>query len=175
MSQPYAIRPLESADFAAFLDIQGDALKNAPEIFGSDYDWFDSLSILSKEQRYEKFVLFPYQYLLAAVSADRTILGMVGFSCDHHLTKLRHKGRIWGLYVRPAVRGHGIASALVRNVIMAAEEIGCEQIQLSVSTNNKDSYSLYLRLGFSVYGTESHAVKLQDGYVDEYLMSKFLR
>ena len=36
------------------------------------------------------------------------------------------------------------------------------------------SYGLYLRLGFTVYGTEIHAMKIEESYVDEYLMTKFL-
>jgi ribosomal protein S18 acetylase RimI-like enzyme len=99
---------------------------------------------------------------------------MVGFSCDHTRTKVRHKGRIWGMYVIPTHRGRGIASTLVQSALATAEEIGVEQIQLSVSTDNRDSYGLYLRLGFSAYGLESHAMKVGEQFVDEYLMVKFL-
>jgi RimJ/RimL family protein N-acetyltransferase len=174
MTPEYEIRPLEASDFPAFLDIQKHALLNAPEVFGSDYDWFDALSILGKEQRYERYILFPYQYLLGAILEDGTIVGMVGFSCDHTRTKVRHKGRIWGMYVIPTHRGRGIASTLVQSALATAEEIGVEQIQLSVSTDNRDSYGLYLRLGFSAYGLESHAMKVGEQFVDEYLMVKFL-
>lgn len=169
------IRPLEINDFAAFLAIQKDALINAPEVFGSDYDWFDNLSILNKEQRYERFMFFPYQYLLGAVDVNGEIAGMIGFSCEHTRSKVKHKGKIWGMYVKPEFRRQGIASFLVRSVVSTAEEIGCEQIQLTVSTDNHDSHGLYLRLGFTVFGMESHAVRVGDGYVDEYHMVKFLR
>lgn len=175
MNSNVTIRPLEAADFKAFLDLQGDALRSAPEVFGSDNDWFDSQSILSKEQRFEKYMLYPYQYLLGAYNAEGTILGMIGFSCAHDQSKLRHKGKVWGLFVKPEFRGAGIASALIKSVLHTAEEIGCEQILLAVSTSNKDSYSLYLRLGFTVYGTEPRALRLQQSYVDEYLMVLFLR
>jgi RimJ/RimL family protein N-acetyltransferase len=169
------IRPLEIDDFSAFLNIQRDALLNAPEVFGSDYDWFDALSILSKEQRYEKYMNFPYQYLLGAIDEKGAIVGMIGFSSEHMQAKTRHKGKIWGMYVTPEQRGKGLASQLVQTVLSAAQDIGCEQIQLSVSTRNTASYSLYLRIGFTVYGTESHAMKIGDEYVDEYLMVKFFR
>jgi len=168
-------RALETDDFAAFMEIQHDAILNAPEVFGSDYDWFDSLSMLSKEQRYQEYMDFPYQFLLGALNEREEILGMIGFSCDKNRKKLRHKCRIWGMYVTPEERGQGIATALVQSVLETAEEIDCEQVQLSVGTKNKESYSLYLRMGFQVYGTESHAMKISDEYVDEYLMVKFLR
>ncbi len=175
MAIQYEIRPLEASDFQPFLNIQRVALLNSPEVFGSDYDWFDTLSILSKEQRYERYMLFPYQYLLGAILPDGQVAGMVGFSNDHTRTKIKHKGRIWGMYVIPEYRGQGVASAMVASVLNTAEEIGVEQIHLSVSTDNKDSYSLYLRLGFTVYGLETHAMKVGEQYVDEYLMVKFLR
>jgi RimJ/RimL family protein N-acetyltransferase len=169
------VRALEMDDFASFLVIQQDAILNAPEVFGSDYDWFDALSLLSKEQRYQEYMDFPYQYLLGAVDEDDHILGMIGFSCPHYRRKLRHKGKIWGMYVIPEERGQGIATALVETAIHTAREIDCELIQISVGTKNRESYSLYLRLGFSVYGTEAKAMKIDDEYVDEYLMVKFLK
>lgn len=176
MDTGISIRPLEDADFAAFLDIQQLALANSPEVFGSDYEWFNSISILSKEQRYERYLNFPYTFLLGAVTDDGRIVGMVGLSCDPVQTKTRHKCRTWGLFVASQYRGQGIAKRLLESIIETARDIvGCEQIQLSVSTQNEASYQLYLRNGFIVYGTEVHAMKIGTEYVDEYLMVKFLR
>lgn len=169
------IRPLDEGDFQAFLDIQRDALRNAPEVFGSDYDWFDALSILSKEQRYQKYLFYPHKYLLGAFDRDGQIVGMIGFSVDHNRSKVRHKGKIWGMYVVPEMRGKGIATDLVQSVLETAQEIDVELIQLSVGTRNVASYELYLRSGFTVYGTEARAMKVDEEYVDEYLMVKFLR
>ena len=169
------LRALEDVDFQLFLDIQSDALRNAPEVFGSDYEWFEALSILSKEQRFEKYMMFPYKYLLGAFTVEGVLVGMIGFSNDRNRSKIRHKAQIWGLYVLPENRGSGIACALVRSVVETAQEIGVELIQLSVSTRNTESYALYLRSGFVVYGTEVRAMKVQSDYIDEYLMVKFLR
>jgi RimJ/RimL family protein N-acetyltransferase len=161
MSSDLIIRPLEIEDFNQFLDIQSAALLQAPEVFGSDYEWFAGLSILSKEQRYERYMNFPYQYLLGAVDASGNIVGMIGYS-SHESTKTRHKGRLWGLFVRNEYRGQGIATILVNSLVEAARDV------------LEASYGLYLRLGFTVYGTEIHAMKIGETYVDEYLMTKFL-
>lgn len=174
MSTEFIIRPLEIEDFTQFLDIQSAALLQAPEVFGSDYDWFAGLSILSKEQRYEQYMNFPYQYLLGAVAPDGLIVGMIGYSSQDS-TKVRHKGRLWGLFVREEYRSHGIATILINSIVDTVKEVlEVEQLQLSVSTQNQASYGLYLRLGFTVYGTEIHAMKIHHSYVDEYLMVKFL-
>ncbi len=168
------IRPLEIDDFPSFLDIQREALVQAPEVFGSDYDWFEGLSILSKEQRFERYLNYPYQYTLGAVDDSGRIIAMIGYS-GNETSKLRHKGRIWGLYVRNDARGKGLATTLVKTVLDTAREVvGVEQVQLAVSTQNTATYGLYLRLGFTVYGTEVGAMKIGDSYVDEFLMSKHL-
>lgn len=168
------VRPLEIEDFPAFLEIQREALVQAPEVFGSDYDWFEGLSILSKEQRFEKYLNYPYQFMLGAVEDTGKIIAMIGYS-GNETSKLRHKGRIWGLYVRTDSRGMGLATTLVESVLDVAREVlGVKQVQLAVSTHNTATYGLYLRLGFTVYGTEVGAMKIGSSYVDEYLMSKHL-
>ncbi|MBU3679160.1 MAG: GNAT family N-acetyltransferase [Candidatus Kapabacteria bacterium] len=175
MTPELTIRPLEIDDFATFLDIQREALLQSPELFGSDYEWFESLSILSKEQRYEKYMNFPYQYILGAVDDDGNIAGMIGYSSEDS-SKTRHKGTVWGLFVRPEFRGKGIATIMVMSVLETAQDmLDVEQVQLAVSTHNEASYGLYLRLGFKVFGTELHAMKIGDSYVDEYHMVKFLK
>lgn len=171
----YVIRPLELDDFMAFVDIQGHALFLAPEVFGSDYEWFEGLSVLLKEQRFELFVNFPYQFVLGAVHANGAIAAMVGFSCEYTRSKVKHKGRLWGMYVRPEFRNRGLATELVKAIVTTAQEVlDCELLQLSVSKHNEASFALYLRLGFVVYGTEIHAMKIGNTYVDEYLMHKML-
>lgn len=175
MTPELNIRPLEIDDFAMFLEIQREALVSSPELFGSDYEWFESLSILSKEQRYEKYMNFPYQYILGAVDDEGSIAGMIGYSSEDS-SKTRHKGTVWGLFVRPEFRGKGIATIMVMSVLETAQDmLDVEQVQLAVSTQNEASYGLYLRLGFNVFGTELHAMKIGDSYVDEYLMVKFLK
>ncbi len=175
MTPELTIRPLEIDDFAMFLEIQREALVQSPELFGSDYEWFESLSILSKEQRYEKYMNFPYQYILGAVDDEGNIAGMIGYSSEDS-SKTRHKGTVWGLFVRPEFRGKGIATIMVMSVLETAQDmLDVEQVQLAVSTQNEASYGLYLRLGFNVFGTELHAMKIGDSYVDEYHMVKFLK
>jgi len=176
MKQNTILRPLEPADLDAFVILQKSALESAPELFGSDYEWFNTLSLLSIEQRFARYQDYPSNYILGAFTDSNALVGMVGFSCEHYSTKLRHKGRVWSMYVIPDYRGQGIASELMLSAIDTARGIlDCEQIQLAVSTRNVSSYSLYLRLGFTVYGTEFQALKFGDEYVDEYLMVKFLK
>jgi len=88
--------------------------------------------------------------------------------------KLRHKGLLWGMYVRPTARGSGAADAIVRALVAdAAGEV--ELLLLTVAAHNERARRLYARWGFAEYGVEPRAYRGGDGYVDEVLMVKHLR
>ncbi|MGI8855840.1 MAG: GNAT family N-acetyltransferase, partial [Thermomicrobiales bacterium] len=99
------------------------------------------------------------------------LVGTVGFFRQSG-QKARHKGMIWGMYVAPEARGQGLGRALLAETLARAAAVpGIELIQLNVVTTNTAAHALYLSLGFTVYGTERHALKLGDRYVDEELMA----
>jgi GNAT superfamily N-acetyltransferase len=57
------------------------------------------------------------------------------------------------IYVRPAWRGRGLASALIARALRALAELGVEEAELGVDSRNESSaFELYRRMG---YGTES--------------------
>jgi len=87
--------------------------------------------------------------------------------------KLRHKGLLWGMYVRPRARGTGAADAIVRAIVEDARR-EVEILLLTVAAPNERARRLYERWGFVAYGTEPAAVKVGDVYVDELLMAKRL-
>jgi ribosomal protein S18 acetylase RimI-like enzyme len=168
-------RPLEVEDFETYLLLQEEALQNSPELFGSDYESYQAISKLNKEQLFEQFLDYPYNFLLACFNSSNMPIGMIGFSSKKDKTNLRHKGEIWGLYVKPDYRTKSIATNLIQHVVDSAKEnLGTEQILLKVAVPNTKAYSLYLKLGFLVYGTEIRALKVDNQYVDEYLMIKLL-
>jgi RimJ/RimL family protein N-acetyltransferase len=87
--------------------------------------------------------------------------------------KLRHKGLLWGMYVRPAARGTGAASAIVHAIEDDARR-KVEMLLLTVAAPNERARRLYERHGFAAYGTEPRAVRAGDAYIDEVLMAKML-
>ncbi len=171
----YYYRPLEEEDFTEYLHLQEEALQNSPELFGSDYVSYQSISLLNKEQLFEQFLNYPYNFLLACYNEQNKAIGMIGFSSKKDKSHIRHKADIWGLYVKPEYRTKNIATTLIQQVVQSAKDnLGTEQILLKVAVPNTKAYSLYLKLGFLVYGTEIRALKVEDQYVDEYLMIKLL-
>jgi ribosomal protein S18 acetylase RimI-like enzyme len=167
------IRPLTGDDTPEFRELRLRALRDHPDAFSSDAEKFektplpDIKSRLSGEgQHADNFTLGAY--------IDGRLIGMVGLMREQN-TKLQHKAFIWGVYVAPEARGSGVARALMQEAISRARRLdGLEMLYLGVRSDNTAARSLYLSLGFAVYGTEPHSIKLPDRYVDEDLMLLWL-
>ena len=100
------------------------------------------------------------------------IVGMAGLYRESGERK-RHKGVLWGMYMRPAARGRGLGRALLRAVLDHARgEV--DQVLLQVVSDNHRAIRLYESEGFVSYGLERRAMKEGERYLDEYLMVRFL-
>ena len=62
------------------------------------------------------------------------LVGMARFAVQDPV-KLRHKGMLWGMYVRPEARGTGLAAALVQHVVAHGRTL-VEQVCLTVMASN---------------------------------------
>ena len=82
-----------------------------------------------------------------------------------------HKAHLRGVYVTEAHRRHGLGRRLLTRIIETAfPDPTLEHLLLSVSTHREAALRLYRSLGFEIYGTEPHALKVDGAYVDEHLM-----
>ena len=96
-------------------------------------------------------------------------MGIAGFRI-HEGEKERHKGLLWGMYVRPDARKAGVGRQLVEAVIDHARD-RVEVMQLSVVSGNEPARRLYASLGFVEYGVEKKSLKQDGHYYDEILMA----
>jgi ribosomal protein S18 acetylase RimI-like enzyme len=105
---------------------------------------------------------------------QRTALGMAGFYQEKPI-KRRHKGWIWGVFVRPDVRGRGVARSLMAEAIKRAKTIGgLEMVLLTVSVDQPAPRKLYESLGFRSIGVEPKGIKIGDQHHDdEHLVLEF--
>ena len=95
---------------------------------------------------------------------------------DSHGSKSRilHRAEL-GISVLKDYWGQGIGSALMDRLVAFAARSGYEQIELTVESKNQRALRLYLRYGFTVYGTRPHGMKYPDGsYDSDYLMVRML-
>nr|WP_255607474.1 GNAT family N-acetyltransferase [Phyllobacterium sp. 2063] len=69
----------------------------------------------------------------------------------------RHKGLLWGVYVDPQWRGHSLGQRLTQAVIDHAR-LHVDTVHATVMAANISARTLYLGLGFTVYGFEKDAL-----------------
>jgi ribosomal protein S18 acetylase RimI-like enzyme len=162
-TSPFLLRRLSASDADAYRALRLEGLHNHPEAFGASWeeeviqplDWF--------ADRLERNVV------IAGFADDLQLLGTAGLGLQQAL-KLKHKGVLWGMYVRPEARGTGLAAALVERVMGEAQGI-VKEIQLRVVTSNQAAVRLYTRFGLKEYGLERRALKIGARYYDELLMA----
>jgi len=93
------------------------------------------------------------------------IQGVAGLSFERR-EKVRHKATLFGMYVRPELRGHGLGRLLVDAVLAHARvcpDIGL--LQLTVTDGNAGAIALYRSAGFEAWGREPMAVRVGEGFV----------
>ena len=144
------IRRLGPEDAAAFADIRLEGLRLAPDAFGSDFETERTWPLEKFAERLTSSAVFGFE-------EAEVLLGVAGFVADSQ-RKFRHRGALWGMYVRESARGRGVGARLVEAVIDHARE-RVKQLHLHVATTNRTAGALYERYGFRRYGVEPRAMK----------------
>jgi ribosomal protein S18 acetylase RimI-like enzyme len=161
-----SIRLLTASDAEAWWHLRLEALQNDSASFADSAEEHQTKSLDFVRERLsgdpaEKFVLGYFE--------NGALCGTAGFYRSAHL-KERHKGTIWGVYVRPESRGKGVAWAIMQEVIRRARKLeGLEQILL-IASAHLPARKLYEGLGFEAYGIEPRSLKIGTEYVDDVLM-----
>lgn len=138
-----------------------EALRQAPEAFGSSWEeesqWSD-----------EQFQTGLKRGGIFGAFIQNELVGCIGYYRMDTL-KTRHRGFVWGMYVKPAHRNQGIASQLLQFTMdLARSQV--TQLHLTCVTTNENALRLYYKNGFQIYGTEPKSLKIGEHYFDEALM-----
>ena len=159
------VRKLTEDDLEAVWTLRLRALRDNPEAFGSTYE---ETVARGKAWMLQRFGQGDATLFLGAF--EKTLIGMVGLHREANI-KDRHKGLVFGMYVLPDRRQHGVGKALMQALIAQAKQLaGLEQLHLAVVTTNAPARHLYRSLGFEVYGTAPRALKMGEQYWNEDLM-----
>jgi RimJ/RimL family protein N-acetyltransferase len=159
---PIQLRRLAQDDAAAWREIRLEALQSTPSAFGSSYE---EESVKDVAAFAEQIPPANFPNVIVGAFLDNQLIGNAGLFINQAI-KLRHKGTLFGVFVRPEFRGRKIGQQLVREVLRyAAEQV--EVVQASVVIENIAARQLYYDLGFRPFGFEAQALKIGDRYYDE--------
>jgi ribosomal protein S18 acetylase RimI-like enzyme len=158
------IRRFTEHDAAAYWELRLEALEREPFSFAKTPEEHRRSTVQETARTLSENP--DENFVLGARRADEWV-GMAGFY-RYQSAKARHKGSIWGVYVRENFRGQGIGKALLADLIEKIRACpGVEQVSLTVVTDLLPARALYLSLGFKPYGLEPHGLKIGDQYVDD--------
>ena len=155
------VRRLGPEDAEAFHALRLEGLARHPCAFAASPEEECGHSLAEVAARLERAPVF------GAFDGTR-LVGVAGFAIPARAKK-RHKGVLWGVYVREGARGRGLGRALVRAVIEHARA-NVVQLHATVVTTNEPALRLYRSLGFSTYGLEPRGLACAGQYFDQELM-----
>jgi len=156
------VRRLEASDVADYRELRLEGMKAHPESFGASWESEAEKPISWWAERLETATVF------GGWVNDSPLVGVAGLAV-YDTPKMRHKGVLWGMYVRPGARGTGLAAALVQQVVAHARTL-VEQVCLTVAASNVAARRLYGAAGFEEYGLERRGLKVGSEYYDQVLM-----
>jgi ribosomal protein S18 acetylase RimI-like enzyme len=162
------IRILDGADAEAFHALRLHGLRSAPEAFGSSYEEERDLRIEDVRRRLDDRPNGAF-----GAFADDVLVGVAAFAMNTKI-KQRHKGLLWGVFVDKNWRGHNLGKRLTETVIDYARS-HVDTLHATVMATNVSARALYLGLGFTVYGFEKDALRVNDQSYDNELLRLDLR
>jgi ribosomal protein S18 acetylase RimI-like enzyme len=156
------IRPIRREEALVWRGLRLEAMRAYPAAFSSSADDWELLPLGEVTSR----IPVPGgDDILFGVYLDGELSGCAGFAREKG-AKERHKGLLWGVYLRPTLQGRGLGERLTQMVIDWARP-RVDLLLCSVGAENLGAKALYLRLGFTLYGTEPRALRIDGRDYDE--------
>lgn len=112
-------------------------------------------------------------YVQFIAEVENKLVGAIDFK-NGDKEKISHQGS-FGMTVLPEYRNYGIGRALLKRLIVWAENNNeIEKVCLEVMEDNKGAIKLYKDNGFAEEGRKVKGVKLENGYQDLVMMAIFI-
>lgn len=168
------IRPLTSADAAAYRTLRLEMLALYPDAFTSDADEEALRPLAWTVQRLATAPDKPHDLWLGAFEGE-ALVGCVGLT-GRYRAKERHNATVVGMMVHPRFSGQGWGQRLLAALLERARAIPTlAQLDLSVTQGNDSAQRMYERVGFTVFGVHPAAIQVDGRYYAKVLMALPLR
>jgi RimJ/RimL family protein N-acetyltransferase len=111
--------------------------------------------------------------LIITAQVDERTIGMAHL-VRGKFEKNKHVGFL-GISIVNEFRGMGIGTAMMKYIIeWTRRQKGLEKISLTVFSTNEVAINLYRTFGFQIEGMSKKQYKIEEKYIDETIMGKFL-
>lgn len=115
----------------------------------------------------------PSELLIGAIH-QKILIGTIGFHVPKELHPwYKHIG-VFGMMVMDKYSGQGIGSKLMQIMELHAKAIGIKKIEASVRSNNTKALNLYQKFGYLIEGTRKKCALVNNEFLDEHYIAKFL-
>lgn len=160
------VRQLVASDAEAFRTLHLEALKAYPAAFAMAYEEECDLPLSEFQSRLDRLTVF-------GGFANRALAGIATLQ-RQPLLKRKHVAMVWGMYVKDALHGSGLASSILQAVIdRARQEV--DQLELYVAVGNDRAGQFYRKFGFERYGVMRRSLRVQGVDYDAEMMVRIFR
>jgi RimJ/RimL family protein N-acetyltransferase len=168
----FQIEVLTADHFTAAWKLRLRALQDHPEAFGQSFEEMALLTVEEARGQFDTFWNRRDNRVYVAIAPGGEIAGMTGILREER-AKWRHRGHIWGVYIAPEYRGHGLSDALLDAAIAYGRDtLGLLQVHLEVMAVNVPARRVYERAGFVQHGLMPRADILDGVALDSIQMVK---
>ena len=162
-SEPMLIERLSPSHASVYRALMLEAYAVHPDAFTSSVAEREKLPLSWWEARLSTDPA-AHELVLGAFEGSE-LIGVVGLSFEQR-EKIRHKAKLFGMYVRPSWRRRGLGRQLVESALThARQRPGIKLVQLTVTETNAPAVALYESCGFLRFGVEPLAVAVGSQYV----------
>lgn len=167
-----AIRRLESDDVQRYHALRQRGLAEHPEAFRSSAE--EEAAAPDKiVKRLARDAQAPHDVVLGAFDGDG-LIGVVGMSVDMR-RKVRHRGQVFGMYVQREATRRGVGAKLIDAIVAHARRCdGLDALVLTRTAGNDGARALYERAGFTAFGCEPGAIRLEGRSYDKVYMIRWI-
>lgn len=171
LNRDVVLRSAQSSDSEALIEYLKVTTAETPFLIREP----DEVTItLEQEMRFIESKIEAERELMLIATIDGKHIGNCSLMSIAPYKRYAHRCEV-AIALYKEYCGLGIGKAMMQTVLDAAKELGYEQAELEVISDNKNAIKMYESLGFEKYGTFPNNMKYSDGtYADAEWMMKRL-